>query len=64
MSLLCLLSDSGPSQMPSNLGGPPLQAQPQKQLAALPSLPSEFGSNHCRDILCSLVLTALVFSGL
>lgn len=31
---------SGPSQMPSNLGGPPLQAQPQKQLAALPSLPT------------------------
>lgn len=36
-----LLLDSGPSQMPSNLG-PPLQAQPQKQLAALPNLPSEF----------------------
>ena len=33
------LSDSDPSQMPSNLE-PPLQAQ-QKPMTALPSLPSE-----------------------
>ena len=56
---IVLSSDSGPSQMPSNLG-PPLQAQ-QKPLAALPNLPSKFAVVH-DAIMVSLKLSQLFCS--